>query len=86
VTDDEMTCREVLELLTEYLEGALPPAARAPVAAHLDDCEPCDRFLQQLTLTISLTATLSEDDIADDVRDSLLRAFRTWRRSGPDSL
>ena len=85
MTDDEMTCREVLELLTEYLEGALPPAAQARVAAHLDDCEPCDRFLQQLTLTISLTATLREDDVPDDVRDSLLSAFRTWRRPGPEA-
>ena len=86
--DDEMTCREVLELLTEYLEGALPAAARARVAAHLDDCDPCDRFLEQLRLTIGLTATLREDDVEhdvpDDVMDSLLSAFRTWRRVEPE--
>lgn len=84
MTDDEMTCREVLELLTEYLEGALPSAVQARVVAHLDDCEPCDRFLEQLTLTIGLTASLREDAVPDDVRDSLLDAFSTWRSGSPN--
>ena len=85
MTDDEMTCREVLELLTEYLEGALPSAAGA-FAAHPGRLRTCGRFLEQLTLTIGLTASLREDDVPDDVRDSLLNAFSTWRSGSPNRV
>jgi predicted anti-sigma-YlaC factor YlaD len=80
MTDDGLTCHEVLDLLTEYLEGALVPVEHARVAAHLELCEGCARFLEQLTLTIAVTGALREDAVPDDVRDSLVAAFRTWRR------
>ena len=80
MTDNGLTCLEVLDLLTEYLEGALAPEDCARVAAHLAECEGCARFLEQLTSTIEVTATLREDEVPDDVRESLHAAIRTLRR------
>jgi anti-sigma factor RsiW len=79
MTDNGLTCHEVLDLLTEYLEGALPPVEHARVAAHLEECDGCARFLEQLTSTIAATGALREDAVPDAVRESLLAAFRTWR-------
>ncbi len=77
-----LTCREVLELLTEYLDGALAPIDRARVVAHLQGCEACARYLEQFATTIEATAALRDEAVPDDVRESLLAAFRTWRRLG----
>ena len=77
-----LTCREVLGLLTEYLDGALPPLDRARVAAHLQGCEACARYLEQFATTIEATAALRDEAVPVDVRESLLAAFRTWRRPG----
>jgi anti-sigma factor RsiW len=76
---DDITCREVLELLTEYLEGALAPPTKLAVAAHLDGCEGCRRYLEQLNASIVATAELREDIVPAEVRETLLAAFRTWR-------
>ena len=78
--DPGLTCREVLALLTDYLDGALAPIDHARVAAHLQGCEACARYLGQFTATIEATAALREEAVPDDVRESLLAAFRTWRR------
>ena len=59
MTDNGLTCHEVLDLLTEYLEGALAPVDRARVAAHLEECDGCARFLEQLTSTIEVTASVA---------------------------
>jgi anti-sigma factor (TIGR02949 family) len=83
VTDHGLTCREVLDLLTEYLDGALAPVEQARLAAHLEECEACARYLEQFTATIEVTAALREEAVPDDVRESLLAAFRTWPR--PDA-
>jgi predicted anti-sigma-YlaC factor YlaD len=77
---DDITCREVLELLTDYLEGALAPAAEMAVAAHLDACEGCRCYLEQLNASIAATAELREDTVPAEIRETLLAAFRTWRR------
>jgi anti-sigma factor RsiW len=77
---DELTCRELVELITEYLEGTLPSPDRARFEAHLDRCTHCRRYLAQMELTIRATGSLSEDSIDPKVRESLLEAFRHWRR------
>jgi predicted anti-sigma-YlaC factor YlaD len=82
VTDHGLTCREVLDVVTDYLEGVLSPMEHARVAAHLQECPPCTRYLEQFTATIEATAALREEAVPDDVRESLLAAFRTWRQPG----
>ena len=77
---DDITCREVLELLTDYLDGALAPADAEAVATHLDACEGCRRYLEQFKASIEAAAELREDTVPTEVRETLLAAFRTWRR------
>ena len=77
---DGLTCRELVELVTEYLEGTLPPTERARFAAHLGTCVHCRRYVEQMHLTIRATGALSEETISAGARDALLEAFRGWRR------
>jgi anti-sigma factor RsiW len=77
---DELTCRELVELVTEYLEGTLPSPDRARFEAHLDRCSHCRRYLDQMRLTIRAMGSLSEETIDPAARESLLEAFRHWRR------
>jgi anti-sigma factor RsiW len=78
--DRDPTCRELVELVTEYLEGALPDADRVLIQAHLAACEGCDRYLAQIRATVALareTRTLEERPEIS----ALVTAFREHRRS-----
>ncbi len=72
----------MVELVTAYLENALPPRERARFEAHIAGCGNCTTYLQQMRTTIRLTGTLTEEQIAPDARSRLLDAFRTWRAEG----
>jgi anti-sigma factor RsiW len=76
----ELRCKELVELVTDYLEGALTPEDRARFEAHLAACAGCTRYLAQIRETIRLTGTLTEEQIPPAQRDELLAAFRDWRR------
>ena len=78
-TDDDLTCRELVELVTDYLEGALPPAERRRFEEHLLSCAVCPRYVEQLRGTVRLLGRLREDDVPEPARLALLDAFRTWR-------
>lgn len=75
----EMTCRELVEALTDYLEGAMPSADRERLEAHLAGCEGCTNALTQFRETIRVSGHLTEDDVADPERASIRELFRQWR-------
>ena len=76
-----MTCREIVELLTEYVEGALPADRRARVEAHLSGCAGCTAFLEQLRTTVRLVGHLADEALPRALEADLLDAFRTWHRA-----
>lgn len=76
---DDLTCQELVELVTDYLDDALPGEARARFERHIAECPSCGTYLDQIRLTIALTGRLAEEDIAPEARDALLDAFRDWR-------
>lgn len=79
----ELSCHEVVDLVTAYLEDALTTADRAEVDRHLADCEGCRTVLDQWRTLIDLSGRLTEDDVErlDPVRrDRLMSAFRNLRR------
>lgn len=78
----ELTCAEVVELLSDYLEGALDPAATAHVEAHVADCDGCTMVLDQLRETIRLSGEVHESALSPDQRDTLLTAFRLHHAGG----
>jgi anti-sigma factor RsiW len=73
-----LTCHEVVELITDYLEDALPPQERQRVEAHLAICDGCTTYLEQMRETIRLTGMLTEEQVPEDQKQVLLEAFRTW--------
>ena len=76
---DHITCREVVELVTGYLERALPADEAALFEQHLNFCDGCERYVEQMRGTVRAAGQLGEDDLPAEVRDRLLAAFRDWR-------
>ena len=76
----EMPCRQLVELVTDYLEDRLPPLERARFEAHLAECDVCRRYLEQFRHTIAALGRLPEESLSDEAREALLDAFRGWAR------
>ncbi len=77
---EELSCREVVEILGDYLDGAMTPEDRARLEQHLADCDGCTAYLEQLRTTIRLSGRLSEEAVSPEAMAPLLEAFRAWRR------
>ena len=75
-----MTCKELVELVTEYLEGTLSAAVRARMDQHLAGCDGCTHYLEQMRQTIRLTGQVREENLSPAQRDDLLRLFRDWKK------
>jgi anti-sigma factor RsiW len=75
----ELSCQELVELITAYLDGTLPANERARFDAHLPNCSGCRNYLQQMRLTIRTLGSLSEASIAPLARQRLLSVFRDWK-------
>ena len=75
----DLTCAEVVELVTEYLEGGLSPDERERFEEHLGVCDLCASYLEQMRVTITSTGRLREEDLAPEVEDALVRVFRGWK-------
>jgi len=78
---NELSCQELVELVTEYLEGTLPAHERARFEAHLAICAGCRNYLDQMRRTIQMVGALKEEAIPDDAKERLLCAFRTWKQT-----
>ncbi len=76
-----MSCKELVELITEYLEGTLPPEDKARFEQHLAFCEWCRTYLEQMRLTIHSLGKLSEESIPENVMVGLVEVFRTWKKT-----
>ena len=76
----DLRCRQVVELVTAYLEGAMSGRERSRFEEHVASCEGCAIYLDQMRATIRVTGTLDEDGIPPGHLDRLLQAFRDWRR------
>jgi len=81
--DNDVTCQELVETVTAYLEGMLPAADRAIFEAHMAACDGCRIYLEQMRRTIAAVGTLSEDSLSTSDRDRLLDLFRTWKQTAP---
>jgi predicted anti-sigma-YlaC factor YlaD len=77
-----MTCQELVELVTEYLEGTLAVEMRARFEDHLAVCPGCRDYLEQMRRTIAATGHLSEESLEPATRDQMLALFNDWKRTG----
>ena len=77
--DDEIVCREFVELVTPYLEDVLPPDERALIDRHLDACDGCRTYLEQMRQTIRAIGHIADEPITSRTREEVLAIFRAWR-------
>jgi anti-sigma factor RsiW len=76
---EAITCREMVELVTDYLDGALPEPERRRFEEHIGTCPGCSNYIEQMRLVIKASGRLSEGTIDPVARDALLDAFRGWK-------
>ena len=78
---DALTCRELVELVTEYLEGALDPTERVRFEEHVMTCPPCQAHIDQMRKTIEALGSVPEESVSGSAEHDLLEAFRGWTDS-----
>ena len=76
----DLMCRELVELVTEYLGDALTEHERARFEQHLLECPPCTEYLAQMRTTIELAGTLGESAPGESLTPGLLAVFRSWHQ------
>ena len=74
-----LSCQELVELVTDYVEGTLGRRERRRFEAHIGQCDGCTAYLEEMRETIRLTGRLEPESVAPAAREELLRAFRGWK-------
>ncbi len=83
-TVPDISCRELVELVTDYLEARLSLDDRTRFELHLVYCDWCRTYLRQMRRVVSASRALREESLAPRARDALLGAFRRWKEGGGD--
>lgn len=78
----ELICRELVEVITDYLEDRMPPERRLLFEEHVAFCSWCRTYLDQMQDTIRAAGSLKQDDLSPETRDALVEAFRNWNPDG----
>jgi anti-sigma factor RsiW len=82
-TNQTLTCREMVELVTDYLEGRLDDAQRARFEAHVAECDACTLYIEQMRMTVSALGSIPAETVSPEAERELLEAFRGWRSERP---
>jgi anti-sigma factor RsiW len=78
---EHVSCQEVVELVTDYVEGALDAEETSLFEQHLNFCDGCVWYVDQMRTTIATVGHVDEEEVPPEARDRLLAAFRDWKRS-----
>jgi anti-sigma factor RsiW len=78
-TYEELSCQELVELVTDYVDGTLPSELQSRFDRHIAHCSGCQTYLEQMRATIRATGTLSPETLSPEAERALLDAFRGWR-------
>jgi anti-sigma factor RsiW len=76
---EQLSCQELVELVTDYLEGALPDGERLRFDDHIGRCDGCETYLEQIRQTITLLGHFPHEALAPEAETALLVGFRGWR-------
>lgn len=79
------TCREIAELITDYLDGSLTFRGRIGFQLHLGLCFACRHYLRQMKYTIATLRQLPPDPVPPHVKEELLQRFQNWKQRSPGS-
>ncbi len=75
----DLVCQQAIEMITDYLEGALSRRDRRRLETHLKACHNCAAYLEQIKLTIQMTGTIEPDELSPKARADLTDLYRRWR-------
>jgi anti-sigma factor RsiW len=78
---EHISCQEVVDLVTDYLEGALAAGETSLFEQHLNFCDGCVWYVDQLRVTVDAVGAIQEEDLPPETRERLMAAFRDWKRS-----
>ena len=79
----ELSCQEIVELVTDYIEGAMPLEEHRRFAHHLSYCPGCVTYVEQIRETIRATGEIPrEETLSPELREGLVAEFRAWQRDG----
>jgi anti-sigma factor RsiW len=76
----ELSCQEIVELVTEFLEGTMDDPLRTAFEAHLAKCPHCPHYLEQIEATIRVAGTIEPEALSPEFQAGLLEAFRDFER------
>ena len=78
---EHLSCLQIVELITDYLEGTLPPETASLFEEHLNFCDGCETYLDEMRATIAAVGRVDvvEEELPAETRESLLTAFRHWQ-------
>ena len=74
----QLSCQQMVELVTEYLDGVMEPRRRARFEAHLAGCDGCSNYLEQFRTTVAVVGRIDVADVPESVMNELVSAFRNW--------
>ena len=80
---ENLVCRQVAELVNDYLENVLPRAERKRFERHLAGCTNCSAYLDQIRATVATVGRLTPDDFSPEVSQEFTELYRAWRDEGP---
>jgi anti-sigma factor RsiW len=78
---EHITCQEVVELVTDYLDRALPADETSLFEQHINFCDGCIFYVEQMRATVATVGRIEEEDVPPETKDKLMAAFREWKRS-----
>jgi len=78
---EHISCQEVVELVSDYLDQTLPADEATLFEQHINFCDGCDWYLDQMRTTVATVGRVTEEEVPEETRDKLLTAFREWKRS-----
>jgi anti-sigma factor RsiW len=76
---DDLTCADLVELVTEYIDGGLDEHDRERFEEHIVFCSGCSNYFEQMRRTVDLTGRLAVEDVTPEAEAGLLAAFRGWK-------
>jgi anti-sigma factor RsiW len=78
----DIVCRQAVELVTDYLEGALSRRDTRRFEAHLEACDGCEEFLREIQATVRVLGSVQPDDLAPETRQGLIELYRQFLEDG----
>ncbi len=80
IDDESLTCQQVVELITDYLENVLLAETRKRLEEHVANCPGCETYMEQIRQTISLVHAIAEEPASPETKQELLQLFRKWKQ------